>query len=147
MPARIQARCRALGQAVPEGPGPITRAILESLALKAALILAEIASVTGQPARRLHVVGGGAQIGLLNGLLARACGVPVAAGPVEATAMGNLLIQAQALGGIARGTLREVVRRSDPPVLTIPDQAPDMLMDLAGYRALLAQRVGSVVPG
>ncbi len=136
-----------MGQMVPEGPGPITRTILESLALKAALILAEIAGVTGESPRRLHVVGGGAQIGLLNGLLARACGIPVLAGPVEATAMGNLLIQAQALGGIAPGTLREVVRRSDPPARTAPDQAPEMAMDLAAYRALLASRAESILAG
>lgn len=139
MPDRIAAWCRKTGQAVPEGPGAITRTILESLALKTAAILQDIARVTGAAPRRLHVVGGGAQIALLNALLAGACGIKVIAGPVEATSIGNLLIQAQALGGISPGALRAVVRASEPLAHFDPDAAPKLAMDVAAFRALIAR--------
>ncbi|MGC8468823.1 MAG: rhamnulokinase [Acetobacteraceae bacterium] len=116
MPARVQAYCRERGGPVPEGRGEITRCILESLAAKTGAILAAIAGVTGRAVSRLHVVGGGAQIDLLNRLTARACGIPLIAGPVEATLIGNLLVQAEALGTIAPGSLRACVRRSAAPV-------------------------------
>lgn len=114
MPERVQAECRETGQAVPVTPAEITRCVLDSLAARTAQVLDGIERVTGQPIRRVHVVGGGAQIELLNQLIADASGKEVVAGPVEATLTGNLLIQAEALGGIPAGHRREVVRASQP---------------------------------
>ncbi|HUZ63282.1 MAG TPA: rhamnulokinase family protein [Acetobacteraceae bacterium] len=137
MPARIQAFCRDTGQAVPQSPPEIARCIFESLALKTAVILDEIAAVIGQQAETVHVVGGGSQIGLLNRLLAGATGRPVVAGPVEATAMGNLLVQAEAMGRIAHGTLRDVVRASAELATSTPADAPDIAGRRAAFAALL----------
>ncbi|MDQ3457767.1 MAG: rhamnulokinase [Deinococcota bacterium] len=90
----------------------VTRCVLESLAARYAEVLNGLERVTGLRVRTVHVVGGGAQIDLLNQLSADASGREVLAGPAEATLMGNLLVQAEALGTIPAGSLREVVRRS-----------------------------------
>ncbi len=113
MPSALQERCRATGQPVPETDGQLMRCALESLALKYRRVLEGIETLTGEPIETIHVVGGGANNKLLNQFTANACGRPVIAGPVEATALGNVLIQARAAGDI--GTLadiRTVVRAS-----------------------------------
>ncbi len=112
MPLRVQNFCRETGQAVPQIPAEITRCVLDSLALKTAQILDTLAEVSGQPIDTVHVVGGGSQIGLLNQLIADASGKTVIAGPVEATLVGNLLVQARAGGFVPDGDLRRVVRAS-----------------------------------
>jgi rhamnulokinase len=84
--------------------------------------LAECAAVTGRSFRTLHVVGGGSRNRLLNQLTADAVGLPVLAGPVEATAIGNLLIQAKTLGHEA-GDIRSVVRRSFPVETFVPGES------------------------
>lgn len=114
MPERVQALCRETGQAVPVTPAGITRCLLESLAARTAQVLDGIERVTGQPIRRVHVVGGGSQIALLNQSIADASGREVVAGPVEATLAGNLLLQAQALESVPAGAARQVVRASHP---------------------------------
>lgn len=101
MPAKIAAFCRANGQAPPEDIGAVARCIFESLALAWRATLAQIAAVIGHPFDALHVIGGGAQNALLCQCAANATGLPVIAGPVEATAMGNLLTQLIAHGAIA----------------------------------------------
>jgi rhamnulokinase len=113
MPGKIADYCRETGQPVPTSPGAYIRCVLESLALLYAKTLAECAAVTGRSFRVLHVVGGGSRNRLLNQLTADAVGLPVLAGPVEATAIGNLLIQAKTLGH-EPGDIRSVVRRSFP---------------------------------
>lgn len=113
MPGRIAEACRRHGQPVPETPGQFVRAILESLALKYRGVLADLAGITGRRPEVLHVVGGGSRNEMLCQYAADACGIPVVAGPVEATAMGNALMQAIASGSIANlAQGREVVRRS-----------------------------------
>ena len=113
MPEKIAAYCRETGQPAPETPGQFTRCIYESLALLYARTLGEIAEVTGRAITRLHIVGGGSQSRLLNQFAASATGCTVHAGPVEATALGNVLLQAVALGHPASlPALREVVRAS-----------------------------------
>ena len=113
MPEKIAAYCRETGQPGPETPGQFTRCIYESLALLYARTLGEIAEVTGRAIARLHIVGGGSQGRLLNQFAASATGCTVLAGPVEATALGNVLLQAVALGHLASlSALREVVRGS-----------------------------------
>ncbi len=112
MPGRVQAACRETGQPVPQSPPEIVRCVLDSLARRIADVLDGLEAVTGMPVDTLYVVGGGSQGDLLNRLTADATGRPVIAGPVEATLIGNLLVQAQA-GGHLRGVrLRDVVRAS-----------------------------------
>jgi rhamnulokinase len=111
MPEKIADYCRETGQPVPADPGGYIRCVLESLALLYGQTLAECAAVTGRVFRTLHVVGGGSRNRLLNQFTADSVGLPVLAGPVEATAIGNLLIQAKTLGH-EDGDIRAVVRSS-----------------------------------
>lgn len=115
MPAKIQAFARETGQPVPASPGEFTRAILESLALLYRGTLFNIEQLTGRSIKKLHIVGGGSQSRLLNQFAADATGRRVLAGPVEATAIGNILVQAIADGKLASlEQLRETVRNSIP---------------------------------
>ena len=113
MPARILAFCARTHQPAPAGKGEMVRCILESLALKYRNVLEYLQQVLGRPLGTIHIVGGGTQNRLLSQFSADATGHVVIAGPVEATATGNLLMQALTLGHIrslAEG--RELVRRS-----------------------------------
>jgi rhamnulokinase len=113
MPAQIAACCAERGLPVPATQGAIVRCALESLALKHRSVVASLEAVTGTEVEVVHVVGGGARSALLCQMTADACERPVVAGPVEATALGNLLLQAMTLGLL--GSLdeaRELVRRS-----------------------------------
>ncbi len=101
MPKKIADHCRRHGQKAPETPGRFTRVILESLAASYAQVRQMLEEATGRKFRRLHIVGGGSQNELLNQLAANATGMEVHAGPVEATAMGNIMAQALATGGIS----------------------------------------------
>ena len=109
----IREFCRRTEQPAPEQPGEVVRCILESLALKYRWVIERIEEVTSLRVDRIHVVGGGSRNGLLCQLTADCSGRPVIAGPAEATAAGNLLLQAHALrevGGLEE--LRAVVRDS-----------------------------------
>ncbi|MBY0228988.1 MAG: rhamnulokinase [Gemmataceae bacterium] len=113
MPQALADYCRKSGQAVPQGVGPVVRCALESLALRYRWVLARLEELTGTRRDTIHIVGGGCQNELLCQLTADACGRVVVAGPVEATAIGNVLVQAvglRHLGSLADG--REVVRAS-----------------------------------
>ncbi len=113
VPARIQAYCRRTGQPVPETKGEIVRCALDSLALKYRYVLCLMERILGRRLEPLQIVGGGTRNGLLCQLAADATGRPVVAGPVEATATGNVLMQAMALGHLSSlSQAREVVRRS-----------------------------------
>ena len=113
MPARIARLCLEGGQAPPNGVGPTVRCILESLALKYRWAIERLEAVTGRSIATVHVVGGGARNALLSRLTADATRRRVLAGPVEATALGNVLVQAMASGEIASlAEIRDVVRRS-----------------------------------
>ena len=113
MPGRIRRFCEATNQQPPEHPGPVARCVLESLALKYRWVLEKAGEITGRRARVIHAVGGGIQNELLCQLTADATGLPVRAGPVESTAMGNLLVQAYAGGYLGSlYEMRGVVRRS-----------------------------------
>jgi rhamnulokinase len=128
MPARLEAACRRRGQAVPADRAQMVRAILDSLAVSYRGAVGRAAALSGRPpAPVVHLVGGGANNRLLCQLTADACGVPVVAGPVEAAAIGNALVQARTLGAISggRGQLRRLVaahvglERYDPdPAMT-----------------------------
>jgi rhamnulokinase len=98
--------CDNSGQPVPGTDGEIVRCALESLALKYAVVLGRLEGLTGHRAEVVHIVGGGTQNELLNQFTANACGRTVVTGPVEATAFGNLLVQARTAGEI--GSLSEI---------------------------------------
>jgi rhamnulokinase len=124
MPARVRAFCAHTGQPEPIDPGAVVRCILESLALKQAQTIEVLASTTGTAPAEIHLVGGGARNELLCRWTAAAAGMPVLAGPEEATLLGNLLVQAMSLGEIA--TIqegREVVRASFAPTIYEPQDA------------------------
>jgi rhamnulokinase len=113
MPDALRQFCRDTGQPEPGSRGELTRCILESLALQYRFVLEELMRVTGKPVRRLHVIGGGARNRLLCQFTADATGLPVTVGPVEATAIGNVLVQAMALGCVSGvSAMREMVRHS-----------------------------------
>lgn len=138
MPARIAAFCQRTGQPEPAEPGAIVRCALESLALKYRWVLERLEQVTGMRLDPIHVIGGGAQNGLLNQLTADATGRSVVAGPVEATAIGNLLVQAIALGQLGSlAEARTVVRRSFTPEIYAPRPQADWDAAYARLRELV----------
>jgi len=100
MPARIQQACRAAGQSVPRDQAAIVRCILDSLAEAYARTVAQAEQLTGRTVRTIHVVGGGSQNDLLCRLTADRAGRPVLAGPAEATALGNVIVQARTAGAV-----------------------------------------------
>lgn len=113
MPRAVQDFCAKTNQPVPKTKGEIARCIYDSLALKYKHTLRQIESVTGKPIERLHIIGGGAHNATMNQLTADATGIPVFAGPTEATAIGNILLQAKALGVVGSlAEIREIVRNS-----------------------------------
>jgi len=98
MPARIERALTAAGDRVPDSPAGIVRSVLDSLADTFAARIADAARLSGRRIDVIHIVGGGSQNELLCQLVADAAGLPVVAGPVEATALGNLLVQARTHG-------------------------------------------------
>ncbi|NUO60826.1 MAG: rhamnulokinase [Hamadaea sp.] len=116
MPGRIAAECVRLGQRPPDSPAETVRCILDSLALAHRAAVLDAQRLSGQAVDVVHVVGGGARNELLCQLTADACGLPVLAGPVEATALGNVLVQARAVRGGTAGLaeLRQLIRQTQP---------------------------------
>lgn len=98
MEEAIKTYCRESGQAIPQTKAELTRCVLQSLAEKYREAIAHLNTLLPRPVSRLHIIGGGSQNQLLNRLTAEATGLEVVAGPVEATAMGNILVQAKAAG-------------------------------------------------
>lgn len=129
IPGRIRTWCRDHEQPVPETPAEIVRTIIESLAAAFAEAVHTAAHLAGRDPRVIHLVGGGSQNTLLCQATANRAGLPVVAGPVEATAMGNLLVQARTLGQVAPELeqLRAVVARSTPLVTYSPERPPERL--------------------
>jgi len=122
MPARIHDWCREHGVEPPADRPAMVLSIVRSLAEAFAHAVGQASSLSGRDVRRVHVVGGGAQNSLLCRLLAERLGLPVLAGPVEATALGNVLVQARALGAVSGGLedLRSLIARTHPPVHYLP---------------------------
>ncbi|MFG0253386.1 MAG: rhamnulokinase family protein [Phycisphaerales bacterium JB038] len=113
MPRRIVEWCKCKGEPVPRTVGEFARCVLESLALTYRAVLERLNTHLPGPVERLHVVGGGSRNDLLNQFTADACGLPVIAGPSEATVLGNGLLQALAVGRISSlAELRGIVRTS-----------------------------------
>lgn len=135
MPQRIAEYCRRTGQPVPEGRGALVRCVVESLAMKFRQTLEETEALTGRKAGAVHMVGGGIHNKLLCRLTADICGRTVVAGPAEATAIGNLMMQALAHGEVS-GTaeIRQVVRDSFPPDIYSPSGGEGWDAAYAKYR-------------
>lgn len=113
MPRKIEDFCRRTKQPPPASKGEFVRTSLESLALTYRKTIEGLEDILGRKIRTIHIVGGGCQNELLNQMTADACARPVLAGPVEATAAGNLLVQAMAVGQIrSLAELRSIIRAS-----------------------------------
>ena len=121
LPGRIAALCRQGGQPPPRGHGEIVRSILVSLACKYRLVLDQLRAVTGRNLDIVHVVGGGSRNAVLCQLTADLLELPVLAGPDEATALGNVLMQARATGELASlAEMRALVAQSLTPMTYRP---------------------------
>lgn len=114
MPERIAEACRRTGQPVPRDTAETTRCVLDSLALAHRRALMDAQRLSGRTVEAVHIVGGGARNELLCQLTADACGLPVVAGPAEAAALGNVLVQARTAGTVAGGLsdLRQLLRET-----------------------------------
>ncbi|SDP34231.1 rhamnulokinase [Actinopolyspora xinjiangensis] len=115
MPTAIGRACSEAGEPVPESPEATVRCVLESLALAHRRTVRNVAELADRDVEIVHLVGGGSRNELLCSLTADACGLPVVAGPAEATALGNVLVQARAHGVVGdRSELRRLVATTQP---------------------------------
>jgi rhamnulokinase len=138
MPQRVVALARRAGEPVPESPAAVTRCILDSLALAYRRHLRTAGELAEKPVEVVHVVGGGSRNELLCQLTADACGLPVLAGPTEAAALGNVLVQARALGADLPdlAAMRALIRCTHPVRRHVPRGG----LDWAGAEARLRPR-------
>jgi rhamnulokinase len=138
MPEAIRNYCRKTSQYVPETKGEIARCIYDSLAMKYKYTLAQVESITGRPVKKLHIIGGGANNEMLNQFTANATGIPVIAGPAEATAIGNILMQARALGVLkSLKEVRNVVQNSFEVKTLLPVAEQQWKKAFTGFERLL----------
>ncbi len=139
MPEKIAAWCRATGQRAPETPGEFARTILESLALRYRQVLESLEGLLARRLNVIHIVGGGSRNAVLNQFVADATCRTVVAGPGEATAIGNVLVQAIGAGDLAGlAEAREVVRRSFPVETFEPAPAAGWDAAYSRFEALTA---------
>lgn len=124
MEEAIKEYCRRSAQPVPETRGQLVRCIFESLALRYRQVLDNLRSLSPRPVETLHVIGGGSRNDLLNQWTANAVGIPVVAGPSEATAIGNIMVQALAAGKAEDiASMRRLIHRSIPLKSFLPQEA------------------------
>lgn len=132
-PRRVQEYCERTGQTIPQTRGEIMRCIYESLAMKYRATFQQIREVTGKSYETIHMIGGGTKDRLLCQMTADACNTPVIAGPIEATAMGNIAVQLIALGEFSGlKEARAVIANSELPKSYTPS-------DTAAYDAAYAR--------
>jgi rhamnulokinase len=136
-PQHIREICRQTNQPVPQTPGALVRCVLESLALAYREVLEQVSAVAHRTAATIHIVGGGTQNKLLNQMTANATGLPVITGPIEATVIGNALVQLITLGEIADlQQARQVaagmaeLKRYEPIDVAVWDEAYGRYQDL-----------------
>jgi rhamnulokinase len=130
--------CRRTGQEPPPDRGTMLRTVYESLALKYRLVSEQIAQVSGTPNTVIHIVGGGSRNVFLNQLTANACGVKVVAGPEEATAVGNAMVQAMGLGVIRRlPDARAMIQAAFPIKEFTPKESETWEKAYAHYRTVV----------
>jgi len=143
MPAAMQNFCRDTGQPAPKTEGELIRCAYESLALKYRAVLGWLEELTANRIEAIHIVGGGSQNALLNQFTAAACQRPVVAGPVEATAMGNLLVQVRASGELSSlAEMRAVVHKSSSVATSQPGDADAWEAASARFARLTKEQVG-----
>jgi rhamnulokinase len=113
MPEAIRNFCRYTGQNIPADEGSMVRIIMESLALKYAFTLRQLKEISLVPLEKIYIIGGGVNNSMLCQFTANACGLPVVTGPAEGTALGNILVQAMAMGQLSSlQEIRQVVKNS-----------------------------------
>jgi rhamnulokinase len=138
MPARLNTFYQRTGQRPPCNEGAMVRSCLESLALKYRWVIDRLEKILDTKIKTIHIVGGGTQNTLLCQFTANACGRPVHAGPVEATAIGNILIQALGLGQLGSiADLRAVVSRSFPVTVYEPQDTDAWLEAMDHFVSLV----------
>ncbi|MDE6489955.1 MAG: rhamnulokinase [Muribaculaceae bacterium] len=137
MPEAIDRYCARTGQPAPASHGDYIRAVFESLAMKYRYYFDIFRQISPHPVEVLHVIGGGSRNALLNQFTANAICRPVVAGPAEASALGNILMQAKATGAIASlDELREVVACSTEPVRYEPESGDEWSREFERYKKI-----------
>ena len=138
LPRRIAEHCHAHGQRAPETPGEFSRTILESLSLRYRQVLESMEALLGRRFGVIHIVGGGSRNAVLNQFVADATGRTVVAGPAEATAIGNVVVQAMGSGALAGlDEARALIRRSFPLETFEPKPEADWESAYARYRTIV----------
>jgi rhamnulokinase len=123
MPAAIMEYCRQSSQNIPGDIAAISRMILENLALKYRYTLDQLRTINSKPIEKIYIIGGGVQNELLCQFTANACGVPVITGPSEGTALGNIMVQAMAMGELSSlSQIRQIVKSSFPSIQFEPKE-------------------------
>ena len=136
MSAEIQAACRESQQTVPKSAAELARCIFDSLALLYARVLNELAALHGERFSQLHVVGGGCQNELLNQLCADACNIPVIAGPIEASTLGNIGVQLMTLDELSNvDDFRQLVRDNHALTTFTPNPNSEIARYLAQFQS------------
>ncbi len=139
MPGAIADYCRRTGQTPPGTRAALVRSLFESLALKYRFVIEELGAILGRPVARIHIIGGGSRNALLCRFTADATGLPVVAGPAEATAAGNILVQALALGRLSSpAEIRTIVRDSFDLTTYTPGGKASWDAAYARFRDLIA---------
>ena len=142
MPSRVRAACAKTGEPVPDSDAAVVRCVVDSMALAVAETLESAERCAQRHASVVHVVGGGSANDLFLELVAAATGLEVVAGPIEASAIGNLLIQMRTAGLVGdRKEMRELVARSFPTKRVLPD--PDVCQRAKQARRRLAEVAAS----
>lgn len=142
VPGRIRQYCEKTGQNIPDSTAKLVRCIDESLALTYRVALEEISACTGKKYSAIHMVGGGTQSKLLCRLVADVCGIPVYAGPVEATVYGNLAIQLAAAGEVSGlSQIRQVIKASEPVCVYEPENTNRWEEIYQRFKTEIAKRV------
>jgi sugar (pentulose or hexulose) kinase len=137
MPSRIRAFCQRTGQPEPETVGQTVRTVFESLALRYRMVLDNLVELANKPVDRLHIIGGGGRNKLLCQMTADSTGREVVAGPYEATALGNAIVQLIALGAIDNlAQAREILSRTQDTAPFYPEQTAVWNEALSHFRAL-----------
>ncbi len=141
MPEAIRRVCEISSQREPKSHGEFVRCALESLALKYRHVLGQLRRVCPNPINRIHVIGGGARNQTLCQFTADATGLPVIAGPAEATAVGNIMTQALAHGFVGSlAEMREVIRRSFEPIRYEPQETEKWDKAYARFKEIVSTR-------
>lgn len=138
MTTAIDEYCKRSGQPSPQNDAEYIRCIFESLALCYKETLATLRNLSPHPINRLHIIGGGSKNSLLNQFTANALGIPVLAGPSEATAIGNCMVQAMAAGLVNnRNEMRNIINRILPPQIFIPQNCDRWKEGYTKYKTIV----------